>query len=285
MPGAVLPMVLGCDFSSSPSPRKPVVVAWGRLDSAATGVVLQDFLRFETLTQWEAFLQQRKAWVGGFDLPFALPRELVTTLGWPTEWQDCMLHYARLERPQIRALFKAFCAARPVGQKFVHRATDVPAGSSPSMKWVNPPVALMLHAGLPRLLNAGVDFPGLLRRESSRVALEAYPGMLARELIGRRSYKSDDRQRQTPERAQARAELLDALLQGQNRLGLRLLADEAHVQTMAADASGDHLDAAICMLQAAWGLRCHLQGDPHYGLPSSTDPLEGWIVSAVLSLP
>ncbi|MNT84540.1 hypothetical protein D3C72_2245640 [compost metagenome] len=52
---------------------------------------------------------------------------------------------------------------------------------------------------------------------------------------------------------------------------------------MLQDASGDHLDAAICMLQAAWGLSRHLQGDALYGLPTGMDPLEGWIVTAPLS--
>ncbi|WP_021027849.1 DUF429 domain-containing protein [Comamonas sp. B-9] len=285
MPGAALPPVLGCDFSSSPSRRKPVVVAWGQLDAEAGTVALQSFERFAALAQWQDFLQQQPAWVGGFDLPFALPRALVSQLGWPSDWQACMQHYAGLERSEIRTLFKAFCDARPAGGKFAHRATDGPAGSSPSMKWVNPPVAWMLHAGLPRLLDVGADFPGLLRRDSARVALEAYPGMLARELIGRRSYKSDDRQRQTPERAQARAELLEALQLGQHHLGLRLLADAAQLQTMAADASGDHLDAAICMLQAGWALAQHAAGHALYGLPPGIDPLEGWIVTAPLSRP
>ncbi|QMV75121.1 DUF429 domain-containing protein [Comamonas piscis] len=280
-----LPPLLGCDFSSSPSPRKPIVLAWGRLDADAQTVTLEGFHRFSTLVQWQAFLLQQPAWVGGFDLPFALPRELVNSLGWPSDWQACMQHYARLERSEIRDLFKAFCDARPVGGKFAHRATDGPAGASPSMKWVNPPVAWMLHAGLPRLLALGADFPGLLRRDSTRVALEAYPGMLARELIGRRSYKSDDRQRQTPERAQARAALLEALQQGRHRLGLRLLAEAPQLQTMAADASGDHLDAAICMLQAGWALAQHAAGDALYGLPPGIDPLEGWIVTAPLSRP
>jgi hypothetical protein len=98
-------------------------------------------------------------------------------------------------------------------------ATGQP-GSSPSMKWVNPPVAYMLHAGVPRLLDAGVEIPGLylptavLGRESSshrRVALEAYPGLLARESLGRRSYKSDDKAKQTVDRLIARKDLVTAL--------------------------------------------------------------------------
>jgi hypothetical protein len=45
------------------------------------------------------------------------------------------------------------------------------------------------------------------------------------------------------------------------------------------DASGDRLDAVLCLLQAAWALNQHQQGHPRYGLPAF-DPLEGWIVSA-----
>ena len=68
------------------------------------------------------------------------------------------------------------------------------------MKWVNPPVAFMLHAGIGLLLDAGVQIATLHPGDPARVALEGYPGLLARELIGRRSYKSDTRAMQTPER-------------------------------------------------------------------------------------
>ena len=145
--------VLGCDFSSSPSRRKPVVLALGQVQAGR--VRLQALQTFDTLEAWGAWLAQPGDWVGGFDLPFGLPRELVQTLGWPTDWAACMDHYAALTRPQIREQFAAFCQARPVGGKFAHRATDGPAGSSPSMKWVNPPVAYMLHAGVPWLRQIG----------------------------------------------------------------------------------------------------------------------------------
>jgi hypothetical protein len=157
------------------------------------------------------WLAQPQAWVGGFDLPFGLPRELVQHLGWPQQWAACMDHYAALSRPVIRDTFAAFCDARPAGGKFAHRATDRPAGSSPSMKWVNPPVAYMLHAGVPLLRAAGVHLPGLHDGDPQRVALEAYPGLLARQVLGARSYKSDDRARQTPERLIARKDLITAL--------------------------------------------------------------------------
>jgi hypothetical protein len=221
--------------------------------------------------------------VGGFDLPFGLPRELVTTLGWPTDWAACMAHYEGLSREAIREAFAAFCDARPVGGKFAHRATDGPAGSSPSMKWVNPPVAFMLHAGVPRLIAAGVTLPGLSEGDGRRVGLEAYPGLLARSVLGTVSYKSDDKARQTPERLIARKTLINALENGQAPLlqavGLRLRLTHAQRDALADDASGDRLDAVLCLLQAAWAEQQHRAGLPRWGLPVF-DPLEGWIVTA-----
>ena len=267
------PVLAGIDFTSRPTARKPITVAIGHLHH---GVLRLDRIdmhtSFDSLARW---LSAPDPWLGVFDLPFGLPRELVLALGWPTEWAALMQHYAALSRDEIRTAFAAFCNARPAGQKFAHRATDGPAGSSPSMKWVNPPVAYMLHAGVPLLMAAGVHLPGLHAGDTTRVALEGYPGLLARELLGARSYKSDDRARQTPERLIARIDLVDALDRGATRLGLRLKLTHAQREALIQDASGDRLDAALCLVQAAWA-----STRPGFGLPAGIDPLEGWIVSA-----
>jgi hypothetical protein len=247
-------------------------VALGR---ATSGVLKLD--RIDTHASFDSFalwLQQPGPWVGAFDFPFGLPRELVLALGWPTAWLPLMRHYAGLSREQIRDQFAAFCDARPAGGKFAHRAFDVAAGASPSMKWVNPPVAFMLHAGVPLLIDAGVHLPGLHAGDEQRVALEGYPGLLARELIGGRSYKSDEVAKQTPERLIARKDLIEALAQGRTRLGLRVRLSHAQHDALAADASGDRLDAVLCLMQAAWAAQ-----QPGHGLPAEVDPLEGWIVS------
>ena len=272
------PVLLGCDFSSSPSRRKPVVLALGRREGLR--VQLTALECFDTLAAFGQWLAQPGNWVGGFDLPFGLPRELVQALGWPEDWLACMQHYRGLGRDQIRAQFAAFCQARPVGGKFAHRATDGPAGSSPSMKWVNPPVAYMLHAGMPLLLDAGVHLPGLHVGDARRVALEAYPGLLAREILARRSYKSDDRAKQTPDRLIARKDMVHALEMGQTRLGLQLKLSHAQRDALVQDASGDRLDAVLCLMQAAWAQQRHAEGDARYGLPQRFDGLEGWIVTA-----
>ena len=267
------PLLAGIDFTSRPTRAKPITVALGH----CVGGVLRlerveahaDFVSF---AQW---LRTPGPWLGVFDLPFGLPRELVLALGWPTQWLALMRHYAALSRTEIRDRFAAFCDARPVGGKFAHRACDGPAGSSPSMKWVNPPVAFMLHAGVPLLIDAGMHLPGLHDGDADRVALEGYPGLLARELLGARSYKSDDKAKQTADRLIARKDLIEGLEQGRTRLALRLRLTHAQRDALVADASGDKLDAVLCLLQAAWASR-----QPGHGMPAEVDPLEGWIVTA-----
>ena len=268
-------LLLGCDFSSSPTRQKPIILALGTCKNGRV-----QLSKLEQLVSLEAFgiwLTQPQTWLGVFDLPFGLPRELVEHLAWPRVWPELIKHYAALSREDIRRIFSAFCNARPVGGKFAHRAADKPAGSSPSMKWVNPPVAYMLHAGVPRLLDSGVHLPGLHDGDKTRVALEGYPGLLAREVLGSRSYKSDTKAKQTPDRLIARKDLITALELGQTRLGLRLKLTHAQRDMLVGDAKGDSLDAVLCLMQAAWAQD---QGAPRYGLPLDVDPLEGWIITA-----
>jgi hypothetical protein len=269
------PMLLlaGIDFTSRPTRRKPITVALGALEHGVLRLArVESHESFEGLAAW---LRTPGPWLAACDFPFGLPRELVETLGWPREWLPLMRHYAALTREEIRDTFSAFCDARPVGSKFAHRVCDGPAGSSPSMKWVNPPVAYMMHAGVPLLLDAGVHLPGLHAGDEQRVAIEGYPGLLARELIGNRSYKSDDKAKQTAERLIARKDLVEGLEQGRTRLELRLRVSHAQRDTLVADASGDSLDAVLCLLQAGWA-----SGRVGWGMPVGVDGVEGWIASA-----
>jgi len=63
--------LVGCDFSSSPSRRKPIVIARGSQQGGR--VQLSGLERLESLDAFSAWLQQPLTWVGGFDLPFGLP--------------------------------------------------------------------------------------------------------------------------------------------------------------------------------------------------------------------
>lgn len=270
--------ILGVDFTSAPRRAKPITVAIGV--ASRRSLRLERLERLESFEAFDELLRRPGPWVGGFDFPFSLPRELVSDLGWPPDWPSLAGHCAALGREALREAFDAYRATRAPGSKYVHRATDLPAGSSSPMKLVNPPVALMFLEGAPRLLGADVHVPRLHEGDRSRVALEAYPGLLVRGQLGlRASYKSDTRAEHTPARRSVRKAVVQALLEGRP-LGVSMEADARLLRSLVADGSGDLLDAAICAVQAAWAA-----SRPDYGLPAGSPEGEGWIVSAGLAAP
>ena len=142
---------------------------------------------------------------------------------------------------------------------------------------VNPPVALMFHEGARRIVAAGVHVPALCEGDASRIALEAYPGLLARkQLAVRESYKSDTRSEHTSARKAARRKIIEGLKMGKP-LGIRLDASRRLEKRALDDGSGDTLDAVICAVQAAWGWQ---RRTSNYGLPADAPAGEGWIVTA-----
>ena len=271
--------LFGVDFTSAPRRAKPITIAAGKRDGNRLHVAR--VRACDSLAAFDDWLATPGPWLAGFDFPFGLPRELVTTLGWPgadaggdDAWTRLVRHLECTPRAQMVEAFRAFCDARPAGGKFAHRATDRPAGSSPSMKWVNPPVAFMLQAGAPRLLAAGVSLPGLHAGDPRRIALETYPGALARAVLGRDSYKSDDPRKATPQRARNRAALIDALAIGEHPLGIVVSMSDDERMRCVDDAGADRLDAVLCLVQAAWADQRRAS---NFGLPADIDPIEGWI--------
>lgn len=278
--GSVL--VLGIDFTSAPRPRKPITVAVGRLRTGPRGSTyhLVAVRELVSLAAFEKMLHEPGPWLAGFDLPFGQPRTLIEHEGWPTDWREFVGFFCSQPRTELRDCFRRWCAARPVGDKFAWRRADKPAGSSPAMRWTNPPVAWMMHAAIGRMLAAGLAFPahGIASVDRlPRVALEAYPAFTARQVC-RTSYKSDDAARQTPERTKNRRAIVSALVAGTAGLAPRLRASDNWLRKLVADPAGDRLDAVICGLQAA-----HAHALPGYGFPSALDPLEGWIASVPAS--
>lgn len=278
-PGPVTPTtprLLGVDFTSAPRRAKPITVAHGWIDGSR--VVLDHIERCADWPAFEAVLARPGPWPGAFDFPFGLPREAVIDLGWPQTWPALVRHCAKLGKAAFRTALDAYRETRPIGQRYAHRATDLPARSHSPLKLVNPPVGLMFLEGAPRLLAAGGQLPGLHVGDPLRIAIEAYPGLLARR-ITTASYKSDERRKQTAERQAARARIVDALTApavdtaGEDFAHpLRITA--AQRASLIDDGSGDLLDATLALLQAASAARA---GPPLFGLPARMDPLEGWI--------
>ena len=268
----------GVDFTSRPRIRKPITVASGRSDHSAFH--LETIEEFADWVLFESWLQHPGPWIAGLDFPFGLPREAVEDLGLPKRWPQLVEHCRRLGRDEFRAALDRYRESRPAGKRYAHRATDHPAGSHSPLKLVNPPVGLMFLEGAPRLLDSGVTLPGLHRADPQRVALEAYPGFSARQMV-KGSYKNDALAKQTPARRQARTSLVASLTTGDNPFGFALVASTQLLNSLVGDATGDRLDAVLCAMQAAWAWR---RRDDNYGLPVHVDPLEGWIVT-VPSIP
>ncbi len=262
--------VLGIDFTSRPKRRKPITCLHCTLDG--------DLLRAGELEEWPDFTLFEQAlripgpWIAGIDFPFGQSRRFIETIGWPSNWADYVLHANALGRDGFRAALDAYRAVRPSGDKEHRRQTDIAAKSISPQKLYGVPVGLMFFEGAPRLIASGVTIPHLRVGDPNRIVVEAYPGVLARQIIGRRGYKNDTRKKQTADHREARFDLLTALVNGvlHDRYGLFVDAR----QELCEDPGGDHLDALLCAVQAAWAWKNRSHG---YGAPDQIDPLEGWI--------
>ncbi|MEQ1686654.1 MAG: DUF429 domain-containing protein [Burkholderiaceae bacterium] len=268
-------LLAGIDFSSNPSRKKPIIVALGHLGGPV--VKLARLEAFATLDAYAAWLATPGPWLGAFDFPFGLPRAFVEANGLGATCEE-VIQQVRARCPtrmQWRSFIDAWGNTQPAGQRLLHRRTDTALqglSSTSPLQTRYVPVGFMYYEGVARLIDAGVTLPQMHAGDPARVAVEGYPGLLAHELIGRRSYKNKDE----PERLIARKEMMDALEQGRStRLGLRLRLTHAQRDHVIDDASGDRLDAVLCLMQAAWA-----STRPGWGSPDGIDPVEGWIVSA-----
>jgi hypothetical protein len=267
--------VIGIDFTSRPTRKKPLTCVHCTLEGRV--------LRADKLEKWPEFalfecaLKKPGPWIAGIDFPFGQSRAFIENIGWPMAWSDYVAHAGSLGRDGFRNALETYRKPRPMGCKEHRRVTDIAASSISPQKLHGVPVGFMFFEGAPRLLRSGVTIPLLLSGDPSRIVVEAYPGVLARQLIGRTGYKSDTARRQNEEQHQIRCIMLDYILNGQIEAshGLRVEAPK----NMADDPTGDQLDSLLCAIQAAWAWTMREYG---YGAPRGADSLEGWIADASL---
>jgi hypothetical protein len=270
-------LVYGVDFTSAPRRAKAITVARGVLKERALHV--RDVARLESFEAFDEFLNTPGPWIGGFDFPFGLPRELVQTLHWPEDWRSLVEHVRAIGKESFKESLDRVRESRPVGSKYIERKGDKRAGSSSPMKLVNPPVGLMFFEGAARLASAGVSVIPCSPAHDTRVALEAYPGYLARQ-ITRESYKKDGREGNTPKRVSARERIVSSLSEcALTNYKLSVSLNDLLTQECVTDGSGDTLDAVLCCIQAAAAVLVHRAGDPRYGISTEADDFEGWIIT------
>jgi hypothetical protein len=214
------------------------------------------------------------------DFPFGQPRSLVSALGWPGSWEGYVGEVGGLSKDEFEDGIRADMATRPPGSKWRYRLADRRSGSSSAMMLFRVPVGKMFYQGAPRLLASGVRVEPCRRNGDDRVAVEAYPAVVARRFLGRTAYKRDAVP-DTPERRSAREKLVAGLESGTLReaYGFTVEMDDHWKEAFVRDPSADALDSLLCAVQAAWA---YLKRDEDYGVPPECDPDEGWILDPAL---
>ena len=271
--------IYGLDFTSSPSRRKPLVALLCTLEDDVLLVEgseeITDFIGFN------GFLAMPGPWICGMDFPFGQPRSLVAALGWPESWEGYVGEVARLSKEEFEDAIRADMAKRPAGSKYRYRLADRRSGSSSAMMLFRVPVGKMFYRGAPRLLASGVSVEPCRPTGDTRVAVEAYPAVVARRFLARASYKNDERRKQTPAQRAARKELVDGLRSETLRreYGFTVAIEDSWERVFIDDVSADALDSLLCAVQAAWA---YTRRDENYGVPEECYPNEGWILDPYL---
>ncbi|HLG61285.1 MAG TPA: DUF429 domain-containing protein [Ktedonosporobacter sp.] len=270
--------IFGIDFTSAPSGRKQIVCSQGQLNDNV--LTMQTCLFLTSLEQFEAFLAQDGPWLAALDFPFGQPHRLLLQLGWPEAWEDYVWLIAQIGKRAFEQVLANYCEGKPIGDKLHLRATDIAAGARSPMMMQRVPVGKMFFEGASRLLAAPVSVLPCRPLLSNRIAVEGYPALIARRWIGSRSYKSDERRKQTAEQLAARRSLVQALTSDElaTVYGMKVVIDDKMIGASIEDPMGDVLDAVLCALQAAWA---YTQRDNGYGIPPGHE-FEGWIADPQL---
>lgn len=268
--------ILGIDFTSAPTARKPITCARAVFDEDTLRLV--ELNRWREFEEFEAALEAPGPWAAGIDFPFGQSRRFIDTIGWPLAWAGYVEFVASLDRKSFRQTLEDYKRQRAPGDKHHKRSCDAVSRSQSPQTLYGTPVGLMFFEGAPRLLRAGVHLPYNHDGDPSRIVLEAYPGIGARQLIGNRSYKSDTRKNQTGEQHRARIDILRLLTGSKGRECYGFAVDAP--PELADDPGADDLDALLCAVQAAWGWSRRSRG---FGAPSGLDRLEGWISDPALT--
>jgi hypothetical protein len=115
----------------------------------------------------------------------------------------------------------------------------------------------------------------------TRVAVEAYPAVVARRFLGRTSYKNDEKRKQSSGQRDAREKLISGLQSSalEAAYGFTVELDADWKERFIEEPGADALDSLLCAVQAAWS---YTRRDRDYGIPEECDSLEGWILDPAL---
>jgi hypothetical protein len=216
-------------------------------------------------TDFENLLASSGPWIMGIDTPFGVAKKFIEENGWPKKWSEYIEIIGAMSKHEFRDFLNRYKHSRAVGDKEHKRVVDKRTGAmSPQNRRVNG----MLYEVTKRILQSDTNIPPLREIDQcNRIIVETYPGYLARNIIGRSSYKD--------------SRIADGI-KSQKQLRENILASLMNVEARSSvvdDPTGDKLDALLCAVQAAWAWS---KRDANFGIPRTADQLEGWIVDESL---
>lgn len=264
--------VYGIDFTSAPSRAKPIacVEAWLEADV----LNIEKLHQFVSFPSFMDFLQRSPSWIAGVDFPLGQPRKLIENLQWGKTWAEYVNLVGQMTKQEFVETLNQYRQGRANGDREHLRQTDRIAGAISPMKVYGVPVGKMFFEGAPRLLKAGFSILPCHPTSDPRIAIEVYPALIARNLIGRQSYKSDEKRKQTQEMQLLRKDIISKVrspISGE-KYGFAIEIDNLIAEEGDRDPSGDTLDAILATIQTASASR-----QSNYGIPENCDCLEGWI--------
>jgi len=266
--------IYGIDFTSAPKKNKPIALAEASLETDTLHI--EKLSRFTNFDDFMDFLQRSPSWIAGVDFPLGQPRKLIENLQWGTTWAEYVNLIGQMSKQEFVENLNEYRQGRAYGDLEHLRETDKISGAISPMKIYGVPVGKMFFEGAPRMLKAGFSVLPCHPTNDSRIVLEIYPALMARSLIGKQSYKSDEKRKQTPKMQFLRQEMLNQVRSPnlKTKYGFDVVINENLASECDRDPSGDLLDAVFANIQAASASR-----NPNYSIPENCDRLEGWICS------
>ena len=273
--------IYGIDFTSVPSRTKPITCAVCKLQNNHLRV--QNCIEMVSFGDFEAFLRSDGPWLAALDFPFGQPSRLTLHHDWPEQWEDYVQFIESMGKKEFEAILKHYVDGRVIGDKLHLRTTDEFASARSPMMLYRVPLGKMFFEGATRLLRANVSILPCRPTADSRIVVEGYPALVARRFIGKESYKSDERGKQTKDRERARWKIVNGLRSNEivKWYGLRVEQSDEMSERLVEDPMGDELDAVLCSVQAGWSWLQRFSG---YGIPEACERMEGWIVDPLVTL-
>lgn len=266
--------IYGIDFTSAPSKKKVIVCTEAWLEEDILHI--KKFDRFTDFPSLMDCLSRSPTWIAGVDFPLGQPRKLIENLQWGRTWAEYIDLVGQMTKQEFVETLNQYRQGRANGDREHLRQTDQLAGAISPMKVYGIPVGKMFFEGAPRMLAAGFSILPCHPTHDPRIVIEIYPALIARNIIGRQSYKSDTKQKQTPEMQSLRQEIVNQVRSlSKTKYGFDIEINQHLVGECVSDPSGDTMDALLATIQAAFASR-----KPNYGIPKTCDRLEGWICAS-----